>query len=126
MHSIDQSSLSNHSSSTNTTPITSCGDKLRYSSTPATISISELESLGINEDSRIDNLLAIQDDGSKVYTITNAVEPNRMIAALIIRSNDAIAIMTREGNVLSLIDASAKTIFLNIHDSIKDTINLYC
>jgi hypothetical protein len=89
-----------HSFSANTTPTISYDNKLRYSSTPTAISISKLESLGINKESRIDDLLAIQKDESKVYTITNPVKPNRMIAALIIRSNDAITIMIREGNIL--------------------------
>lgn len=102
-HSIDQSF------SSSAIPTTLCGDKLLY---PATILVSEFESLGINKASRVFGLLAVQQVRSKVYTITNIVEFNRMIAALVIRSNSALAIMTREGNVLSLIDASAKTFFL--------------
>lgn len=54
-HSIDQLSFFNHSSSTNTTPMTLC---------------------------------------------TNTVEPNKMIAVLIIWFNDDIAIMRREGDIL--------------------------
>lgn len=102
------SSLSNHYPSNNTLT-SSSGDN---PSAPTSISVSQLGTLGINENSRIGDHLAIRDDGSEVYSIMDAMESNRMLAALIIRSNGAIEIMTREGDVFALTGASAKTFFL--------------
>ena len=102
------SSLPNHYPSGNT-PASPSGDN---PSAPTSISVSQLGTLGINENSRIGGRLAIRDDGSEVYSIMDAMELNRMLAALIIRSNGAIEIMTREGDVLALTGASAKTFFL--------------
>jgi hypothetical protein len=105
----DHSLSASHSFSTQTPPILSFDNKQCYPPALSTISVSDLESIGIYEDSRIGGLLAVRNDGSKVYTITNAMEPNRMTAALIIRSNGTIEIMTREGEILSLTDASTKS-----------------
>lgn len=106
--SATHSSLSNHYTSNNTLA-SSSGDN---PSAPISISVSQLGTLGINENSRIGGRLVIRDDGSEVYSIMDAMESNRMLAALIIRSNGAIEIITREGDVLALIGASAKTFFL--------------
>ena len=109
---INHSLLSNNSLSANT-PTSSCGNKLRYSSSSSTILISELESLGI-----LDAPLgkySMRKDGTKDFVI---VKSNEVIAVFSIHPNRTIEII-KNGRVFTLIDASGKPVIFSIPMSLS-------
>ena len=109
---INHSLLSNNSLSANT-PTSSCGNKLRYSSSSSTILTSELESLGI-----LDAPLgkySMRKDGTKDFII---ITSNEVIAVFSIRPNRTIEII-KNGRVFTLIDASGKPVIFSIPMSLS-------
>ena len=116
----DHSSSASQSTAGNISSIPTRGYKFDHSST---ISVSELESLGITRDCRLGGLLACLKNGSDVYTIMDKKNPYKMIATLTVRPDDTIDITTRDGKLYSLIDATATTFFLASSLSTKSTCN---